>query len=110
MSESVKITTTESQPVIKPASPAHSRITALIFGGLCTIVVLAPLPLGSARPLAWDVLALTVALLLLFTLLLPALETSIEREGMSVPTMLFAAVIGVGLLQAVPLAPAGIRN
>jgi len=110
MSESVKITTTESQPVIKPASPAHSRITALIFGGLCTIVVLAPLPLGSARPLAWDVLALAVALLLLATLLLPTLETSIRREGLLVPTALFGIVILFALLQTVPGVPEGLRN
>jgi len=110
MSQSGKIAATDLHPATEPAASRRDRLSGLIFGGLCLIVVLAPLPLGSARPLAWDVLALAVALLLLFTLLLPALETSIERERMSVPMMLFAVVIGVGLLQAVPWAPAGIRN
>jgi O-antigen ligase len=110
MSESVKISATESHPATETASPVHDRLSRLIFGGLCVIVVLAPLPLGSARPLAWDVLALAVALLLLSTLILPTIETSIWREGLFLPTLLFAIVIGYALIQTVPLAPARLRN
>jgi len=110
MSQSGKTAATESQPEIGPASAPNGRLSGLIFGGLCAIVVLAPLPLGSARPLAWDALALAVALLLLLTLLLPTIETSIEREGLFVPTILFAIVIGIALLQVVPWVPAVLRN
>jgi len=74
------------------------------------IVVLAPLPNGSAWPLAWDALAFAVALLLLATLFLPTSETSIGRERLSVPTVLFGIVMGVAILQTVPWAPAGLTN
>src|ERR1700691_4049889 len=110
MSELDKTTVTESHPAIRPASSVHSSLSGLIFGGLCMIVVLAPLPLGSARPLAWDVLALAVALFLLATLLLPTLETSIEREGLFVPTVLFGIVIGVAILQVLPWIPGALHN
>jgi O-antigen ligase len=110
MTELGKITTTESYPAAKPDSPPHSHLSTLIFSGLCTIVVLAPLPLGSARPLAWDVLALAVALFLLATLLLPKLETSIEREGLFIPMVLFGIVIGFAILQSLPWIPAVLHN
>jgi O-antigen ligase len=110
MSESAKIAATESQSGISAVSLRHVAYSRLIFVGLCVIVVLAPLPLGSARPLAWDALALAVALLLLATLLLPTFEVSVEREGLSVPTVLFGIVIGVALLQTVPWVPAALRN
>jgi len=110
MSESGKTAATESYPAIESASPMRDRLSGLVFGGLCAIVVFAPLPLGSARPLAWDALALAVALLLLATLFLPSSETSIRREGLLVPTALFGIVMGVAILQTVPWIPAGLRN
>lgn len=51
-----------AQPPIKPdrrwASPR------IIFIGLCAVIAVAPLPFGSARPLAWDIAGLAIALLM----------------------------------------------
>jgi O-antigen ligase len=110
MSESGEIVAAESHPTIGAASPLRDRLSGRIFGGLCMIVVLAPLPFGSARPLAWDVLALAVDLLLLATLFLPTSEVSIGREGLRVPTVLFAVVIGFAFLQTLPWVPERFQN
>lgn len=92
------------------AAGAGGGLTGGIFIGLCLVVVLAPLPLGSGRPLAWDALALGVALLLLLTLGLPTAEAAVSRERLAPAVILFAAVIGVALLQSVAWLPAALRN
>jgi O-antigen ligase len=110
MSESVKESVTESHSTVRTALSMHAGLSGLIFSGLCVIVALVPFPLGSARPLAWDVLALAVALLLLAVLFLPTSGASISREGLFVPTLLFGIVIGFAILQTIPWVPSVLRN
>jgi O-antigen ligase len=110
MSNSTNTAATESYSAIGRAPPKRGGLSRLIFGELCVIVLLVPLPLGTARPLAWDALALAVAMLLIATLFLPISETSIKREGLFLPTVLFGIVIGYALLQTVPWVPSVLRN
>lgn len=82
----------------------------LLFLGLAAVVVLAPLPLGSDRPLAWQVMALATGALLLASLaVLPEAAKPLLAD-LAVPAGLFAAVIGFALLQAAPFTPAGWHN
>jgi O-antigen ligase len=85
---------------------SHITFPSFVFVGLCAVVALAPLPLGAARPLAWDCLALIVALLLLASVIfLPASASDFIRESLIGPVILFGVVIAFALLQAMPWMP-----
>jgi O-antigen ligase len=86
------------------------KYKAALFIALCTIIALAPLPLGSARPLAWDILALAVGLLLTASLFLPAQDTSIARERLFWPAVLFGVVVVFALAQTAPWIPPEFQN
>jgi O-antigen ligase len=102
----------DSKEAVNPNSatvPTSSlRLPGFIFFGLCAVIIFAPLPLASARPLAWDLLAIAIALLLTATLFLPMRESSIARERLTMPAVLFAIVVAVALLQTVPWLPSGL--
>jgi uncharacterized membrane protein len=86
------------------------RRTDMLFLGLAAIVALAPLPLGSDRPLAWEVMGLITALLLVTSVgAFP--EGSAPLIGdLTVPAALFGLAIGFAALQIVPLTPDAWHN
>ena len=86
-------------------SEAEERRERLLFIGLALIICLLPLPLGGARPLAWDVMGLAVAFLLLGALSLSFAAFGGLRRDLSVPLLLFGAVVGFAWLQSSDLAP-----
>ena len=90
-------------------NPADRR-KSLLFALLAGVVMLSPIPLGAARPLAWEVMALAVAALLLASLTLPAEEMRPFRRPLAVPALLFALVLCFVLFQISPLAPTAWRN
>lgn len=107
------LTTSSAMPE-RPASGldrVRSRRNPLgyIFFALCAVVALVPLPLGTARPLAWDIMALVVALLLATSLFLPSDGTLLSR-GLFPPVLLFTAVVGYVLLQIIPGVPSALQN
>jgi O-antigen ligase len=84
-------------------------LSGWIFLALCAVVALAPLPLGSARPLAWDIMALFVGLLLILSLFLPSNGNGLTKE-LALPFILFGIVIVFILLQTSPWVPAALQN
>ncbi len=82
-------------------TPQSNRVEHIVFLGLCAIVALVPLPLGAARPLAWNILELCVGLLAALALLIPAgaFPTSAYRN-LLFPALLFSTVVGFAFLQA----------
>lgn len=91
----------------------QSRINAALFFAIALIVVLAPLPLGSARPLPWGIWTTLLGLVALVYLLVLALK----REQLRVPlgnvaiagalsalTCLFLVVQVLPIPMTVPLA------
>jgi O-antigen ligase len=76
---------------------------ARIFLVLLAIVALAPLPLGSARPLAWEILGLAVAALLIVALASGTWDEEGLPRDLAVPMTLFFLVLGYAVLQCVPL-------
>jgi O-antigen ligase len=86
------------------------RYRAWLFLGLCCLIALAPLPLGSARPVAWDVLALAVALLLLASLRLKAADFGAFARPMAVPALCFALVAAFVLVQVSRSTPPAWHN
>lgn len=87
--------------VVRSRSRVEAR-RARIFWGLLAVVALAPLPLGAARPLAWEILGLAVALLLI-----AALSVNWDRDDYAhdllVPGILFFLVLGYAVLQCMPV-------
>lgn len=82
----------------------------LIFAGLCAVITLAPLPLGAARPLAWDALALVVAWLLLGSVTTPMAEGRPLPRSIIVAAVCFAVVGWFTLFQTSPWVPPTWRN
>lgn len=87
-----------------------TRLKTWLFAGLCGVVALAPLPLASARPLAWDILGLAVAVLLGLGMALPAAEIGATARTLGVPIALFAAVALFVVVQASPWTPEAWHN
>lgn len=82
----------------------------LVFFGLCALVALVPIPLGSARPLAWDMAALATGILLVASVVSsdPAFST-LPRDVVG-PLLLFLAVACVVVLQLLPETPVAWHN
>src|SRR5665213_609040 len=94
-----------------PRRPApRDPLANALFLGLCALVALAPLPLGAARPLAWDVMGLWVAALLLGSLWLPLREPTRLRQDLTLPALLLAAVMAFVVFQAIPFGPGSWHN
>lgn len=82
----------------------------LIFMFLSALVVFAPIPLGSNRPVAWDMLALAVAGLLVAGLFFRRpTEEKFEKE-LTVPVALFFLVIFISFVQMSSATPAAWHN
>ena len=77
---------------------------ARIFLALLVVLALAPLPLGSARPLAWEILGLAVALLLFAALASGSWDGEALSRDLVVPMVLFFVVLGYAVLQCLPVA------
>jgi O-antigen ligase len=79
------------------------------FNGLLAVVILAALPLGSARPWSSALLCCAVAMLLLLWgidgLRRPSQDPPRRRVALTVPTLLFGGAVGWGLLQTVSWTP-----
>lgn len=79
----------------------------LLYRLLLLLVILAPLPLGSARPLAWTILAAAVALLLTgWSLLLAAgrAQAPMPWRTFRVPAILFLLALVWPVAQTLPFA------
>jgi O-antigen ligase len=74
------------------------------------LVALAPLPLGSARPLAWDALSLVTAALLYMSLRLDLRREHVVLRKLAVPAALFSVVIAFVVFQIIPLTPESWHN
>ena len=81
-------------------------LTRTIEAGLVAVLVLAPLPLGSARPLPTFVLALIVAALMVVSLPTRAAADVLRGLGMRGPAALFALVVVYVILQCATFSPA----
>ncbi len=80
----------------------------IIYRLLLSVIILAPLPLGSARPLAWTALAAIVALLLTgWSLLLTTgrAEASMPVRTFRLPAILFLLALIWPVAQILPFVP-----
>jgi O-antigen ligase len=100
----------ENSQVVEQRGGTSYNLTTGVFAGLLAIVVLVPLPFGSSRPLAWDILALSVGMLLLATLFLPGQLVAFMRAGLLGPAVLFFLVIGFALIQTATWVPIALQN
>ena len=87
-----------------------ARRADMLFLGLAAIVALAPLPLGSDRPLAWEAMGLITALLLIASVTAFAESSAPLIGDLTVPAVLFGLAIGFAGLQITPLTPAAWHN
>lgn len=92
-----------------PRWTEESRKTA-IFSALCIVVALAPLPLGSERPLAWSMLGLAVGALLAATVFSSFRDLATFQRDLVVPLGLFGVVVVVILLQMTSWTPSSWHN
>lgn len=104
----MKSTTGEA---IKP-KPARrgGRAEGILFGALIAAVALAPLPLGSSRPLPAALLALALGVLLVAWAAcagMGAARMAVSPAKIRVPLILFGLVALWILVQALPILPAG---
>jgi O-antigen ligase len=83
---------------------------SLIFTGLCAVIALAPLPLGAGRPLAWEIMALAVGVLLLASATVSAEELRSFKSVLAVPAVLFGLVVAFILVQVAHFVPAEWQN
>lgn len=74
-----------------------------IFYGLLALIAMAPAPLGAAWPLAWELLALAVAGLLIALLFVPGIEREPLPRALAVPAVLFALVLVYAFVQSLPI-------
>lgn len=84
--------------------------TKAIFFAFGAIVALAPLPLGSSRPLACDVLCFCVGSLLIGNLTCWPENLRILRKDLPVPIALFGAVLAFVIVQIASGTPAAWHN
>lgn len=80
----------------------EDQMISVIFIGFSIIILLSPLPLGSDRPLAWDLLAFWIACLILGSLTCWPRDLRIFRKDLTVPALLFSAIL---IFTAVQIAP-----
>lgn len=81
--------------------PLSARLFAIL-------AIVAPLPLGSSRPLGWSALALATALCLLAWLWenrRPGGQPLVPVHRIAIPGVLYGAVLAWGMLQALPVLP-----
>src|SRR6185437_12219625 len=74
-----------------------------IFYGLLALIAVAPAPLGAAWPLAWELLALAVAGLLIALLLVPGIDREPLPRPLAAPALLFALVLVYAFVQSLPI-------
>lgn len=88
----------------------EERRQSTIFVALSTVIAVAPLPLGSARPVIWEMMALAIAILLLASLRVSAAEMRPFKTMVAVPVVLFVLVIGFVVVQLGSFVPTDWQN
>jgi len=88
----------------------RKRPQRIVFVLLAALIASAPLPLGAARPLAWNLLGLGVALLLIASLAISTREPVAFQKDLAVPIVLFAVVAAFVVFQVSTGTPAAWRN
>ena len=86
--------------------PGQSRINGALFVALALIVVLAPLPLGSARPLPWGIWTVilgTLALIYLAVLGFRREKLRVPLSNIAIPAALSAATCLFLVVQVLPI-------
>lgn len=91
-------------------SSGHLSVNDRLFMALTAVVMFAPLPLASNRPWSWNLLAVAVGLIA--CLWAVATLRGVARPGMplrrlALPAALFAVALLWGVVQSLPIAPAG---
>ena len=108
MSEQMQTRKIVLRPLERPAVAESSKpspvLGALTLGILTLILALAPLPLGSARPLPWSVLALAAAVLLVVAVLAEFLDPapSFLLRPLRIPLAFMALVFAWIVFQMLP--------
>lgn len=74
-----------------------------IFYGLLALIAVAPAPLGATWPLAWEILALAVAGLVIALLFVPGIDREPLPRALAVPALLFALVLVYAFVQSLPI-------
>lgn len=98
-------------PAAEDASEGRqAQLAAAAFFGLCALVSLAPLPLGSARPLAWDLMGLATAGLLILAALVGPGPGSVSWRSLLGPLVLFLASLAWGAVQIARWTPEAWHN
>ncbi len=87
-----------------------SILERVVFAAFVAVVALAPLPFGSARPLAWDGLGLAIAVLLVLSLPVAFANTAQFWRDLAVPLALFGVVALVVIVQVSGLTPVAWHN
>ncbi len=85
----------------------------LMFWALVAIVAVAPLPLGSNRPLAWSFMSAMVGVLLVvwaINLLTTEAKPRFPPKKLTVPFVLFCLSLSWALIQLVPGIPFGLAH
>ncbi|PKU24453.1 O-antigen ligase family protein [Telmatospirillum siberiense] len=88
-----------------PRRENAAQAERMIFIGISAVIVLAPLPLGSGRPLAWDILGLCVATLLMGSLGYWPRKLGIFSRDLTPPALAFGLVICVVIVQISTMVP-----
>lgn len=86
---------------------AVARLEAWLFRGMVMLAVLLPLPLGSDRPLAWQLAGLGVAVLLVGALFLPSDTLGGTWRNLRVAIVIFVVMLSFAALQSAGLTPSG---
>jgi O-antigen ligase len=90
------------------STPARSSFEMILFFALLGVLAFTPLPLGSNRPWAWEVLGVLIGLLMTLSGLDQLLNPSHPRASIAplkTPAFLFALVIGWAAIQCLPSTP-----
>lgn len=90
-------------PLAGPSRAQTATRRNRIFYGLLALIAVAPAPLGAAWPLAWELLALAVAGLLIALLFVPGIEREPLPRALAVPAVLFALVLVYAFVQSLPI-------
>lgn len=91
-------------------SRREERLKGVAFLGLLALIVISPLPLGSARPLAWDIMGLWTAALLALCARISMREVDALLPNLRVPFLLFGVIIVFAVVQILSITPSSWHN
>lgn len=99
-----------SQTSSRESQRSANKEPRLLFVGFCALIALAPLPLGSDRPLAWNALGFVAGLLLLGSVFVSHRDLAPIRSDLAVPLFLFSIVVVFVGIQMATVTPSSWHN